>query len=139
MDVKLQHMVFWPQDVIYMARFEVFSYLFYIRFQQICILKFSVLFFFSLEAFSYLLRVLVSSFALWDRFPMLGIFFSPFFFPGTYFYAFWSTLLFIGTHHLYIAVLFLGKQSYTGTANFILRCGVCQIGMVGQKVISYLC
>jgi len=28
------------------------------------------------------------------------------------------------------------KRSYTDTANFTLRCGVCQIGVIGQKVIS---
>ncbi|XP_011009064.1 PREDICTED: ubiquitin thioesterase OTU1-like [Populus euphratica] len=25
------------------------------------------------------------------------------------------------------------KRSYTDTANFTLRCGVCQIGVIGQK------
>jgi len=28
------------------------------------------------------------------------------------------------------------KRSYTDTANFTLRCGVCQIGVIGQKVIA---
>ncbi|KAE9596360.1 putative ubiquitinyl hydrolase 1 [Lupinus albus] len=27
------------------------------------------------------------------------------------------------------------KRSYTDTSNFTLRCGVCQIGVIGQKVI----
>ncbi|CAN1339712.1 OVARIAN TUMOR DOMAIN-containing deubiquitinating enzyme 2 [Linum perenne] len=29
------------------------------------------------------------------------------------------------------------KRSYTDTANFTLRCGVCQIGVIGQKVSSF--
>ncbi|KAK0599932.1 hypothetical protein LWI29_009940 [Acer saccharum] len=29
------------------------------------------------------------------------------------------------------------KRSFTDTARFTLRCGVCQIGVVGQKVISH--
>lgn len=32
-------------------------------------------------------------------------------------------------------VHFLRKRSYTDTASFTLRCGVCQIGVIGQKVI----
>ncbi|CAI0382751.1 unnamed protein product [Linum tenue] len=28
------------------------------------------------------------------------------------------------------------KRSYTDTANFTLRCGVCQIGVIGQKVLA---
>jgi hypothetical protein len=31
------------------------------------------------------------------------------------------------------------RRSYTDTANFTLRCGVCQIGVIGQKVSSYWC
>lgn len=30
------------------------------------------------------------------------------------------------------------KRSYTDTANFTLRCGVCQIGVIGQKVSDAL-
>lgn len=30
------------------------------------------------------------------------------------------------------------KRSYTDTANFTLRCGVCQIGVIGQKVICFV-
>lgn len=30
---------------------------------------------------------------------------------------------------------FLRKRSYTDTSNFTLRCGVCQIGVIGEKVI----
>ncbi|KAK3199697.1 hypothetical protein Dsin_023112 [Dipteronia sinensis] len=29
------------------------------------------------------------------------------------------------------------KRSFTDTARFTLRCEVCQIGVVGQKVISH--
>nr|KJB12009.1 hypothetical protein B456_002G088500 [Gossypium raimondii] len=29
------------------------------------------------------------------------------------------------------------KRRYTDTANFTLRCGVCQIGVIGQKVIFF--
>lgn len=35
-------------------------------------------------------------------------------------------------------ILFLRKRSYTDTSKFTLRCGVCQIGVVGQKVILAL-
>lgn len=33
-------------------------------------------------------------------------------------------------------MLLLSKRSYTDTANFTLRCGVCQVGLIGQKVNS---
>jgi len=32
-------------------------------------------------------------------------------------------------------ILFIRKRSYTDTSKFTLRCGACQIGVVGQKVI----
>ncbi|KAK8942358.1 hypothetical protein KSP39_PZI008760 [Platanthera zijinensis] len=35
-----------------------------------------------------------------------------------------------------IELMHVRKRSYTNTANFTLRCGVCQIGVIGQKVAS---
>lgn len=31
-------------------------------------------------------------------------------------------------------IVFIRKRRFTDTANFTLRCGVCQIGVIGQKV-----
>ncbi|GLT62093.1 hypothetical protein SLA2020_347570 [Shorea laevis] len=36
--------------------------------------------------------------------------------------------------HIFLSsAIFLRKRRYTDTSNFTLRCGVCQIGVVGQK------